>query len=363
MLDASGRCMVTDFGIARSAAESRLTAAGMSMGTPRYMSPEQARAKDVDGRSDLYSLGVVGYECLVGRTPFDGDDAFAILLDHVQAPVPRPALATSGTAEERALFAIVERLLAKAPEDRFQDADELIAALRGGSFDAVTAAPTRRDAGAADATVPTLYAPMVDPPRSSAALDRALAAGLAAGRRFATTATPRLARAMAFLRDNGRRAATVGGAAFVIGVLSYYTLHFAVSHRSRCSTVSSAARADSTGAPTRAQPYSILVDAVGSIARGSDLEVYYDVCGLGDGGFKTRITVTKESSGLARLLGGSVAPIVERDEETSSKPAMRLHRSIDMAGRPAGWYTLGVVVTDARGRRREKYTGFEVTGQ
>src|SRR4051812_9716625 len=93
MLDEDGRCVVMDFGIARSASDSKLTASGMSLGTPRYMSPEQARARELDGRSDLYSLGVVGYHCLVGRTPFDGDDAISILLNHVQAPVPRPEIA------------------------------------------------------------------------------------------------------------------------------------------------------------------------------------------------------------------------------------------------------------------------------
>src|SRR5919106_5907654 len=71
MVDESGRFIVTDFGIAKSATGQRMTATGVSVGTPRYMSPEQARAKDLDGRSDIYSLGVVAYECLVGRVPFD----------------------------------------------------------------------------------------------------------------------------------------------------------------------------------------------------------------------------------------------------------------------------------------------------
>ena len=95
MLDEGDRCVMTDFGIARSASDVKLTATGISLGTPRYMSPEQARAREVDGRSDIYSLGVVGYECLVGRTPFDGEDAFAVLMHHVGTPLPRPALATS----------------------------------------------------------------------------------------------------------------------------------------------------------------------------------------------------------------------------------------------------------------------------
>src|SRR5688500_13015226 len=126
LLDADGRCVMTDFGIARSASEQRLTATGMSVGTPRYMSPEQARARDLDGRSDLYSLGIVAYECLAGQAPFESGDAFAILMAHINEPLPKPHLETP---DDRALFAIIERMLAKSPDDRFQTADELISAL------------------------------------------------------------------------------------------------------------------------------------------------------------------------------------------------------------------------------------------
>jgi hypothetical protein len=128
-LDEDGRCVVTDFGIARSAGSSRLTSTGMSVGTPRYMSPEQARAKDVDGRSDIYSLGVVGYECLTGAAPFDGGDALAILMKHIQAPLPRPQ---DLGEDERELYPIIERMLAKHAGERFRDADDLIIALGGG---------------------------------------------------------------------------------------------------------------------------------------------------------------------------------------------------------------------------------------
>ncbi|MDQ4079398.1 MAG: serine/threonine protein kinase, partial [Gemmatimonadota bacterium] len=79
MLDESGHFIVTDFGIAKSASGQRMTATGMSLGTPRYMSPEQARGKELDGRSDIYSLGVVAYECLAGRVPFDATENHAIL--------------------------------------------------------------------------------------------------------------------------------------------------------------------------------------------------------------------------------------------------------------------------------------------
>ena len=135
LLDDEGRSVVTDFGIAKSAG-GPLTAAGTSMGTPRYMSPEHARGIPLDGRSDMYSLGVVAYQCLTGTTPFDADDPFAILYKHINEPLPVPALATD---EELAMFAVISKMLAKAPEERFQNADELIEALGGGS---TTSGPT-----------------------------------------------------------------------------------------------------------------------------------------------------------------------------------------------------------------------------
>src|SRR5438034_1257591 len=78
MFDEHGQAVVTDFGIAKAATGGKLTGTGMSIGTPHYMSPEQARAQALDGRSDVYSLGVVAYQCLTARVPFDGEDSFAI---------------------------------------------------------------------------------------------------------------------------------------------------------------------------------------------------------------------------------------------------------------------------------------------
>ncbi|HEY2376860.1 MAG TPA: protein kinase [Gemmatimonadaceae bacterium] len=120
--EASGRAMVTDFGIARAIeASTRLTVTGIAVGTPGYMSPEQAVGdREIDGRSDVYSLGVLGYQMLTGRLPFSAANSMALLLKHVSAPPP-PVLELRPDAP-RALREAIERALAKSPEDRWPTA-------------------------------------------------------------------------------------------------------------------------------------------------------------------------------------------------------------------------------------------------
>jgi serine/threonine-protein kinase len=128
---ASGRPMVTDFGIARAAAgESRLTVTGVAVGTPAYMSPEQALGeREVDGRSDLYSLAVVGYHMLAGDTPFKAANTPAMLVKHVSER-PRP-IRERRPEVPKYLAVAIDRALAKKPEDRFADAAEFRDALDG----------------------------------------------------------------------------------------------------------------------------------------------------------------------------------------------------------------------------------------
>jgi serine/threonine-protein kinase len=127
----SGRAMVTDFGIARAAeAGTRLTVTGIAVGTPAYMSPEQALGEhQIDGRSDIYSLGVVGYQMLTGVTPFSASNTPAMLMKHVSEP-PRP-IAKHRRDAPPDLTAAIERSLAKGPEDRWQSAAELRDILSG----------------------------------------------------------------------------------------------------------------------------------------------------------------------------------------------------------------------------------------
>jgi serine/threonine-protein kinase len=105
-----------------------MTETGAIMGTAHYLSPEQAQGLPVDGRSDLYSIGVILYELLTGRVPFDAESPVSIAVRHVSEPPIPPA--ELNPAVPPALDAVTMRALAKAPEDRFQDADAFIAALQ-----------------------------------------------------------------------------------------------------------------------------------------------------------------------------------------------------------------------------------------
>ena len=133
LLDAeSGRAIVTDFGIARAIeAGTRLTVTGNAVGTPTYMSPEQAMGeRELDGRSDIYSLGVLGYQMLTGRVPFDAGNPMALLLKHV-SEAPRP-IADSRPETPRGLREAIERAMMKAREDRWPSAASLRDALASG---------------------------------------------------------------------------------------------------------------------------------------------------------------------------------------------------------------------------------------
>src|SRR6476661_10771805 len=129
LFDEDGNALITDFGIATARFHGRLTASGRAMGTPHYMSPEQAMGKLVDGRSDLYALGVVMYEALVGFPPFDGADAFSVGYKHVhEKPVE---LQEIDSRLPQALTAIVMRCLEKSPDERYERGSELADALLG----------------------------------------------------------------------------------------------------------------------------------------------------------------------------------------------------------------------------------------
>jgi serine/threonine-protein kinase len=120
---------IVDFGIAvvgeMTAPEQRLTTEGMVLGTPAYMSPEQSTGEEIDHRADLFSLGVMVYEMLAGKLPFDGTP-LAMAKANLAAPVPSIAQRAPGVRADRRLEAVAMRLMAKEPEDRFQTATALL---------------------------------------------------------------------------------------------------------------------------------------------------------------------------------------------------------------------------------------------
>jgi beta-lactam-binding protein with PASTA domain/tRNA A-37 threonylcarbamoyl transferase component Bud32 len=135
IVDAEGRAKVTDFGIARAGA-SDMTQTGSIMGTAQYLSPEQAQGEPVSAASDLYSIGIILYEMLTGRVPFEGESAVTIALKQVnERPTPPGAY---NSAVGPALETVVMRALEKHPAQRFQDADEFIAALEAAQHGTAT---------------------------------------------------------------------------------------------------------------------------------------------------------------------------------------------------------------------------------
>ena len=138
MVDASGRIRLLDFGIAKvitSAAvatnlstTSVQTTANKLVGTPGYMSPEQIQQRPLDGRSDLFALGVLLYECLTGKRPFDARTPVETVANVLHVQLPPPSTLREGLTDRH--DALCERLLAKEPADRFQSADEVVGAIR-----------------------------------------------------------------------------------------------------------------------------------------------------------------------------------------------------------------------------------------
>src|SRR5213080_404360 len=174
LVDGEGRVKVTDFGIAR-AGTSQMTETGSIVGTAQYLSPEQAKGGEVDPRSDLYSLGVVLYELLTGKTPFDGETPVEIAMKHLST-TPRPPSKLRPDVP-RELDMVVMRALAKNPDERYQSADEMEADLervaRGARVSAATVDSAtqvlKRPAAATAVVGGATAATMIATPASAAA--------------------------------------------------------------------------------------------------------------------------------------------------------------------------------------------------
>jgi predicted Ser/Thr protein kinase len=174
MLTRRGVVKVMDFGIARAmqSGVTSMTQTGMVVGTPQYLSPEQALGRGVDERSDLYSVGCMLFELLTGRLPFDGDSPLAIAYQHVQQAPPAPS--EFNRAVPPSVDALVARSLRKNPAERFptadamrDEADRVAVSLRGsGTLPLITGAgqDRGRGEGVASAVFPPVDAPLGTPP-------------------------------------------------------------------------------------------------------------------------------------------------------------------------------------------------------
>src|SRR5688572_28467521 len=156
LLAGDGRVKVADFGIAKAVEEADLTQPGLMVGTAKYVAPEQVEGKAVDARTDIYSLGVVLYEMLCGRPPFEGDGEAAVALARLQREPLRPRQVRPSVP--RALEDVVCRAMAREPADRYDSAADLRAALLAAG--ASPAADIDAEVGATGITA----APTIPPP-------------------------------------------------------------------------------------------------------------------------------------------------------------------------------------------------------
>lgn len=146
MLDEAGRVKVADFGIAQMSTETRMTQSGMLVGTPEYISPEQCHAEKLDGRSDIYALGVTLYQLLSGRTPFNADTPAALVLQIVEGPVPQVGELNPTIPSD--VQEIVRKMMHTDRNQRFQSAEDLLAAIKDADTRPMTGVHSRPVAAA-----------------------------------------------------------------------------------------------------------------------------------------------------------------------------------------------------------------------
>jgi serine/threonine protein kinase len=352
------------------------------------MSPEHALSQPLDGRSDLYSLGVVAYQSLFGKLPFDADDPLEIISKHIHEPLVAPPLRTE---DERQLYAVISRMLAKRPEDRFQSAMDVIISLGGQvlshapvSVAAITApvftiCPTapepvvlklRPDPPPADAvatlTLPPFPTPKFARPRRLWLAALGVAGVVIAAAAFALTrddspvpatvessrqspvaearrdtSAPKVVSAKAERASEIRPAvvntpppappAKPKPSARAAAILAYNKL------KSNC------AKRDTMpdAAPIE---YAVLLEPLSDRPRADQMSVTYDVCGLPAGtSFTANFTLTK----LRQRGFRQQKPHVETALEKAGSPRSRESRRLDTREMSAGPYRLDIVVTDA----------------
>jgi predicted Ser/Thr protein kinase len=363
MLDDEGRCVITDFGIAKTRG-ARLTAPGTSMGTPRYMSPEHAQGVPMDARSDIYSLGVVAYQCLTGMIPFDGEDPFAVLYKHVNNPVPRPALANE---EENALYSVIERMLAKGPEERFQNAEALLAALGVTSTSTTLVAP--HVPGRTGEMIPTEIintAPLSILKRIGRMELKGWRLGATAG-----AAVVAIAGISAWAASRGS-AAVADSAIGRVAAATATPVVVPPPLVAKPETLAAAPVVEAPKPPPKPAPYSrcsygrtslfLMADGVPAQVRGKSLTVTYDVCGLAEGTpYTLSLAVTRVGQGrFDKLRNGSTPPVIRTTPEVVDGPRTRRKQTIDISELPKGNYVLTIGVTDRNNNTGERRREFPI---
>ncbi len=153
LLDERGNCLLTDFGIAKMVESSaHLTATGGFIGTPAYMSPEQGLGQKLDGRSDIYALGIILYEMVTGRVPYKAETPMAVVVKHINDSLPLPRQVNPDLPE--AVERVILKALAKRPEDRYATAGDMVRAIQAAIPD-----PTAESASADESATVVAVAP------------------------------------------------------------------------------------------------------------------------------------------------------------------------------------------------------------
>jgi tRNA A-37 threonylcarbamoyl transferase component Bud32 len=162
LIDPFGNVFLTDFGIAKllESASPRLTQTDAVMGTPAYISPEQAQGQPVDQRSDIYSLGIILYEMVTGSVPFVADTPLAVLFKHITDPLPLPSKVKSDVPEQ--IEKVILKALAKNPQDRFATASDFVEAWKS-ALEQARAARTMRDTVTPENRAPETVVKRVEP--------------------------------------------------------------------------------------------------------------------------------------------------------------------------------------------------------